>query len=622
MEKLLRKAESKPPLGEILFRRHLITAQNLAKALDIQQRSGSRLGDILIGEGLLGYFDLYHAVAESNGLPFIDLLKEPPDPGLPDSADSDMYLLLRLMPWRREDENILIAVCEVTPEVLVWVRERYGQNFTLVITSPFDINRTVESLFSTKLEKQSRLTLWQHSPSASARTTLIPQQKKWSAALLLAGMAAALLHPLGTLLALIFLCHCAYAITMLFKCRVFMAGMRGARPDTWNSRLARMAPHTLPVYTVLVPMYKEAASLPGMLHAMQQLDYPAAKLDIKLVLEADDEETLAAAFAMKPRYQFDIVRVPPGHPRTKPKACNYALRFARGEFITIFDADDRPEPTQLKKAIYAFSTLPRDVVCLQARLNYYNVDDNLLTRFFSLEYSILFDYMLAGLERLGIPIPLGGTSNHIAFERLQSMGEWDPYNVTEDADLGTRIAAEGFRTAMLDSYTLEEAPNRMVPWIRQRSRWIKGYMQTWLVHMRNPGKLYRTLGGKGFIGFQFFIGLSTFTFLSAPLVWIISLQGLGFTGGGYVIPGWLIGFSLVNLMANIGSSWFFTSYCAYHSHAHRSMWSAALLYPLYLVLHSIASYKALWQLMVKPHFWEKTSHGLCLRSARNPFQSM
>src|SRR5262249_18996924 len=155
-------------------------------------------------------------------------------------------------------------------------------------------------------------------------------------------------------------------------------------------------------------------------------------------------------------------------------------------------------------------------VCLQARLNYYNAGTNLLTRFFALEYSILFQVMLYGLEKLGIPIPLGGTSNHIALDRLRSLGEWDPFNVTEDADLGTRLASRGLRTAMIDSYTMEEAPIKIRAWINQRSRWIKGYMQTWLVHMRKPKKLYQTLGWRSFIGFQCFIGLSTFTFLSAP----------------------------------------------------------------------------------------------------------
>jgi len=606
------------PLGEILIRNGLLSRNQLMHALQLQQASGSRLGDILIAEGMLGYFELYRAVAESCDLPFVNLLEEPPSPELTDARDADMYLLLRLIPWRRNGEHICIAVSEVTFDAMAWIRQRFGVNTTLVITSPFDIRRTVERLFARNMEEESRLALWQKLPQQSARTTMIPRQKQLTAALLITVATLIFIAPVLSALWLLMLCQFAYCATMIFKYWVFSAGEKqGSTHD--HHYLATMNPHALPIYTVLIPMYKEAASLPGMLNAMQELDYPAAKLDIKLVLEADDHETLEAAYALKPCYQFDIIRVPPGNPRTKPKACNYALRFSRGEFVTIFDADDRPEPAQLKKAVHAFRTLPEDIICLQARLNYYNADDNWLTRFFALEYSILFEVMLHGLERLGIPIPLGGTSNHIALARLKSLGEWDPYNVTEDADLGTRLAARGFHTAMLDSHTMEEAPNRVWPWLKQRSRWIKGYMQTWLVHMREPVRLYRALGWKSFAGFQCFIGLSTFTFLSAPVVWLLSLLWVGQLAHMHsiVFPAWLGWFTIVNLCLNIFSHWYFTFYCVKQYHRHQpSMRSAALLYPLYLVLHSVASYKALWQLIVNPHFWEKTTHGLARHTWR------
>ncbi|MDE3061307.1 MAG: glycosyltransferase, partial [Pseudomonadota bacterium] len=337
---------------------------------------------------------------------------------------------------------------------------------------------------------------------------------------------------------------------------------------------------------------------------------PASKLDIKLALEADDTETIHAALALKPRYNFEIIRVPPSPLRTKPKACNYALRFARGEYVTVFDADDRPEPTQLKKAVLAFRTLPPDVACLQARLNYYNSDANWLTRFFSLEYTVLFHFLLYGLDKLGIPIPLGGTSNHMALKKLKELGEWDPFNVTEDADLGTRLAASGFKTAMLDSYTLEEAPEGVGMWLRQRSRWIKGYMQTWLVHMRRPRVLLIRLGWRGFLGFQCFVGLPGFAFLTAPVVWALPLLWLfGLVKAGPAFPAWLIGLMVANLLLNLFTQWYTTLFCALLYRKERvRMVVAGALYPLYLFLHSLASYKALWQLAVKPHFWEKTAH--------------
>jgi len=604
------KNDFRTPLGTILTVRGLISAGQLNHALDIQERDGTRLGDILISEGMIGYYDLYSAVAESHGLPFVDLLKEPPQADLLNASDADTYLQLRLMPWKREKGYICIAVCEITLDIMVLIKQWFGVNTRLVITSPFDIKRTVQHLFGSAIEKDSCLSLWKNRPEASAYTTMTLPQKHCLLAFSSAVAAFAFLQPAPCALFLIIVCHIAYALTMLFKQLVFMTG---CRPHAPNIIPPVINLQDLPVYSILIPMYREAESLPGILQAMHHLDYPASKLDIKLVLEADDRETLERAYELKPRYQFDIIRVPPGKPRTKPKACNYALRFAHGEFVTIFDADDRPEPSQLKKAVHAFRTLPGDIVCLQSRLNYYNADDNILTRFFTLEYSMLFRVLLTGLERLGIPIPLGGTSNHIALDRLKTLGEWDPFNVTEDADLGTRLAARGLRTAMLDSYTMEEAPNTSKAWIRQRSRWIKGYMQTWLVHMRAPVTLWRTLGWKSFLGFQCFVGLSTFTFLSAPLLWALAIMWVsGLTFSGMVsFPGWLGWLTLANLGVNVVSHWYYTGYCAWRYHPHRwPMAVAVLAFPLYLILHSIASYKALWQLAVKPHFWEKTTHGL------------
>lgn len=597
------------PLGEILVRRRLISALQLEQALLLQSKSGARLGDILIAQGIVRYDALYGCVAESSGLPFVDLLKHPPEEDLPFAEHCADYLQLRIMPWLREGRTVVVAVCDVNYEVVAWLRQHYGIHTRLVITSPLDITRTVMRLFGTQMEEESRLQLWLESPNASARQTLLPEQKR--DALMYGAAAAALLgfFPAISMLALTMFCHAAYTATMLFKCAVFAVGAWKKPSVDWAWRLAQLDEHSLPIYTVLVPMYREAASLPGLLEAMRDLDYPAAKLDIKLVLEDDDIEMLEAAVQLKPSYQFDIIRVPPGEPRTKPKACNYALRFARGEYLTIFDADDRPDRNQLKKAVYLFRSLPEDIVCVQARLNYYNRDDNLLTRFFCLEYRVLFEVMLVGLQRLQIPIPLGGTSNHMDFRRLMELGAWDPFNVTEDADLGTRIAARGLRTAMLDSDTMEEAPTQVRPWLRQRSRWIKGYMQTWLVHMRNPVRLYRTLGARSFWGFQFFVGFSTFTFLSAPLVWGMALMWM-LVGGFMYLPIWLLWLAVGNMTLNLVSNWVFTLYCARGKTDGRGLVMAALLFPLYLVLHSLASYKALWQLIVNPHYWEKTTHGI------------
>ncbi len=597
-------------IGEALCHNGELSGPQLTQALLQQEKTGSRLGDILIAEGFVGYRALYRALAKSKRLPFVDLLAAPPDYDLLSAADAETYLRLGALPWRRmENGRVQVAVCNISDQTLRWVRGQHGDDVDLAITSPFDIRRTVETCFGAILEQKSRFSLWDRNPEASARITLPHRNRPSFAAFGALVLLSIVWAPVHALYVFFVLCHIVYAATMIFKGLAFALGARRRE----EKPRAIIPDRDLPVYTVLIPMYREAESLPGLLDAMHNLDYPASKLDIKLVLEADDAETLAAATHLKPRYHFDILRVPPGNPRTKPRACNYALRFACGELVTVFDADDRPDPSQLRKAAHAFRALPPNVVCLQGRLDYYNAGDNLLTRFFALEYNMLFRHMLYGLERLKIPIPLGGTSNHIALSRLKALGEWDPFNVTEDADLGVRLAAAGLETRMLDSDTHEEAPNRTWPWIKQRSRWIKGYMQTWLVHMRKPGQLYRTLGLKGFIGFQCCIGLSCFAFLTAPVVWFFSLFLLAhFAGwGGPAIPLWLIWLTGINLALNLLTHWYAAAYCALrHPRDRRAMLTAAALYPFYLVLHTIASYRALWQLVVNPHFWDKTTHGM------------
>lgn len=597
-------------LGAILLENGDIDESQLSQALLQQRKSRSRLGEIMVADGVLSFYVLYHALAKQQGLTFVDLLQNPPQTSLLRASDIDEYLRLQVIPWRRrEDKVVEVALCQPSEEVFSFIYSRFGKNATLVITSPLDIRRSVETIFGDVLERRSRLSLWEKLPHASARVTLIPVQDMALKLLGLLTFIAAFTAPIGSLLAILAFCHVVYMVTMLFKCVVFSAGANAKEiGQDWAPRLALMDDADLPVYTVIVPMYREPESVAGMLTAMQAMEYPAEKLDIKLVLEADDSETLATAYALKPRYQFEIIRVPTGTPRTKPRACNYALQFARGEYVTIFDADDRPDPQQLKKAVYEFRTLSSSIVCLQARLNYYNAGDTLITRFFALEYQSLFHTMLHGLQRLSIPIPLGGTSNHIALARLRELGEWDPYNVTEDADLGVRLAAQGYHTAMLDSYTMEEAPGKLGPWLRQRSRWIKGYMQTWLVHMRSPVVLYKALGLRGFIGFQFFVGFSSFAFLTAPFLWIATAWWAGL-GQGAPFPQWLLEFTLLNLAFNLLSHWLFAFHASGAYRGSMGMKLAAGLYPLYMLLHSLASYKALWQLVFRPHFWEKTTHG-------------
>lgn len=379
-----------------------------------------------------------------------------------------------------------------------------------------------------------------------------------------------------------------------------------AEPDTW------------PAYTVLCPLYREKAVLRQFITAMDKLDYPADRLQVLLLLEADDTETTSFVRGVDLPANFEVIVLPDGRPKTKPRACNYGLVRARGEYVVIFDAEDIPEPGQLKKAASAFADLPSRVACLQAPLNFYNPRQNLLTRLFAAEYSLWFDLMLVGLQRLGGPIPLGGTSNHFRSAVLRGLGGWDPYNVTEDADLGVRLYKQGFRTEMLDSVTHEEATSQLPNWIRQRSRWIKGYLQTLLVHTRGGWELGRTRDPH-FITFLLIVGGKALVNYVNPVMWALTISYFAFRhsiGPGIeslyprpvayaAVASLLLGNLIFVYAFLLGSAW----------RGDYDLIKYGLLAPFYWLLMSVAAWKALLQLVRAPHYWEKTEHGLHLESA-------
>ncbi len=323
------------------------------------------------------------------------------------------------------------------------------------------------------------------------------------------------------------------------------------------------------------------------------------------MLEADDAQTIAAAAALRD-CAFEIVLVHDHGPRSKPKAETYAMQFALGEYLVIYDAEDRPEPDQLLKAVAAFRAGPRQLACVQARLNFYNADHNWLTRMFALDYALWFEMLLPGLDRIGLPMPLGGTSNHFRTAVLRAIGGWDAFNVTEDADIGIRLTQLGYRVSMIASTTFEEAPVSLGAWLRQRSRWLKGYMQTWLVHMRHPLALLRHAGPGGFLAFQLFLGGGVIFALANPLLWAAFLASvlLGWqaeTGFGHV-PG-------ASLLANN----LLLTYLAIISPGRRGRGDLApygLTVIAYWAMVSLAGYRALCQLVTRPFFWEKTIHGV------------
>jgi hypothetical protein len=272
----------------------------------------------------------------------------------------------------------------------------------------------------------------------------------------------------------------------------------------------------LPNYSVVVALYREVRVVAQLADALRRLVYPREKLDIKFICEADDRSTIAALEALDLDPRFEIMLAPVSGPRTKPKALTAALPFVRGKFLVVYDAEDIPEPDQLRKALAAYYRGPKNLACVQAKLAVDNVGDNWLTRHFAAEYAGLFDVFLPALADLDLPLPLGGTSNHFRTDVLRKIGAWDPYNVTEDADLGMRLARFGYLSSVIDSTTYEEAPARLGAWLKQRTRWCKGWLQTWLLHMRSPASLLRELGFGGFFAFQLLVGGTVLAALVHP----------------------------------------------------------------------------------------------------------
>ncbi|NTW15054.1 MAG: glycosyltransferase [Candidatus Moranbacteria bacterium] len=448
----------------------------------------------------------------------------------------------------------------------------------------------------------------------SALETFAPWQWSVVALLSLVMLGGLLVAPLATGVSVLALLSVLYFGDTLFQLFLVLRSLKTPPELSFSdAELLSIPEEELPTYSVLCPLYREANMLPTFVEAMDALDWPKDRLDIMLLLEENDRETIEAAQAMHLPESFRIVVVPHSFPKTKPKACNYGLSLAKGEYVVIYDAEDIPDPKQLKKAYLGFQTAGDSVRCLQAKLNYFNPHQNLLTRFFTAEYSLWFDVVLPGLQSIDTTIPLGGTSNHFRTRDLLALEGWDPFNVTEDCDLGVRIFKRGFQTAIIDSVTLEEANSRVGNWLRQRSRWIKGYMQTYLVHMRDPIGFFRENGWHALI-FQMVVGGKIAFMFINPILWIATISYFVF----YAYVGEAIHalfpsaiFYLAATSLVLGNFLYLYYYMiGAAKRGHYQVVKYVFLVPLYWVLLSVAAFIALYQLLVKPHYWEKTTHGL------------
>lgn len=454
----------------------------------------------------------------------------------------------------------------------------------------------------------------------SALKTLSQGQKAFFGGLAILFLLGLLISVKYTLLAFVALLTLIYFLDVLFSLYVLLKSLHFPPELSFSEKqLSSLDESKLPVYTVLCPLYKEAVVLPEFMKSISEMDWPKEKLDVILLLEEGDDETInAAKEANLPSFVRALI-VPASSPKTKPKACNYGLAFARGEYVVVYDAEDQPDPMQLKKAYLGFKKVGPKTFCLQSKLNYFNSSHNLLTRLFTAEYSLWFDLILPGLQSIDATIPLGGTSNHFRTKDLKGMHAWDPFNVTEDCDLGVRLFKAGYKTAIIDSTTLEEANSNLKNWVRQRSRWIKGYFQTYFVHTRDPIAFFRSHGIHALV-FQLVIGMRMTFMLINPILWITTISY--FAARSVIGPTiealfpplvfYMAGFALV-----FGNFMYLYNYmigCA--KRGHFGLIKFVFLIPFYWLFMSVAAFVALRQLISNPHYWEKTNHGLHLATSK------
>ena len=613
----LKQAASSKRIGEILAGLGYITESQLYRALEYQKNKGGRLGWILSSLGIITRLELYEALSRHFGLPFItdvSYMMKNIDKNLAAMVTHKEIMEYQALPFRLKRGVLYVLTAEPdTQENLNFFKSRFGVNqVSQMIITDLDLMKVSDELYRDTILDMSIYGLFYREPEESAHR-VFSRPQLIGLLVLLCSSAAWLYFSANTfLISVMLLIQAFYFVSILFKAVVSIWGLEDNKKVAFTKESTILDEKELPIYTILVPAYKEAEVMGTLVKSLKKLDYPEDKLDIILLLEENDEETLDVAKQEKPASNWRFITLPDSMPKTKPKALNYGLHFARGDYLTIYDAEDAPEPDQLKKAIAAFRKYPDDYVCFQSALNYFNKDENFLTRMFTLEYSYWFDCLLPGLDKLGLPVPLGGTSNHFDVHKLRQLGAWDPFNVTEDADLGIRASAEGYKVGVINSTTYEEANSRLGNWIRQRSRWVKGYMQTFLVHNRHPVKAIKTMGMKQWFGYNLLVGGTPAVFLINPIMWALFIYYLvadvpifdPFSSSGILL--FLAAFNLF-----FGNTFVvFFSMIGALPRKYYHLLPYALLSPIYWVLQSVGAYKALWQLLTNPYYWEKTDHGL------------
>ncbi len=599
------------PLGQILLERGALAPGDLIKALALRNREDVRLGDILLTHGWVREADLMAALAAQWNAAVVDLIAERPDPRLIDALGPELCLREAMVPWRRIGGVTLIATAR--PEAFASLRpylpEELGP-YRMVLAPERDVHSALLAGRQTALIRRAETKV---DPEESCRNRNEARASRLTFGIIALSISGLVLAP-----------HLVFALLMGWALITLIA-TSGLKFTAWivEARAQRLAdrnpkalpqgpaaPIRLPIVSIMVPLFRETDIAERLVARLGRLNYPRELLDILLVVEEDDATTRATLGAARLPRWMRTVTVPRGPIKTKPRALNYALNFCRGAIVGIYDAEDQPDPEQLHVVTRRFAEAPPEVACLQGILDYYNPRTNWLSRCFTVEYAAWFRAMLPGIARMGLVVPLGGTTLFFRRETIEELGGWDAHNVTEDADLGIRLARHGYRTELIPTVTHEEANCRALPWVKQRSRWIKGYAMTWAVHMRDPVRLWRELGPKRFIGLQILIFGSLSQYLLAPVMWSFWLVMLGLPHPidalltpmmHHAVLFLFISTELVNIAVG---AWAVRG----KQHRHLMKWVPTL--HVYFPLGALAGWKAIYEVVTRPFYWDKTMHGV------------
>ena len=608
---VFRPDRKQPPLiGRILVEMGELAPADLVRALALQTREEGLFGELLLAHGMISEEGLFRALARQFHCDIADLRTEEPDIRLIRAVGPETCLHLGVIPWKRIGTTTVIATSR--PDQFARIKEGLAPSLGKVLMVVASDTQLHEALLQFARHDLAERAETRVQDRESCRSWNSSAMARFIAGMMLAVVTGMFVAPQLTMLALTGWAVLAQMFNTALKAAAAIANRRANRGSELvfcSRRDAPVTPVKLPQISILVPLFREREIAHRLVRRLGRLRYPRELLEICLILEEDDRVTQQALAATDLPHHFRTILVPGATLKTKPRALNYALDFCRGSIIGVYDAEDAPEPDQLHKVARRFSETPPDVACLQGVLDFYNPRQNWLARCFTIEYAAWFRVVLPGLERLGFVIPLGGTTIFFRRQALERVGAWDAHNVTEDADLGVRLARHGYRTELLPTLTEEEANTRVWPWVRQRSRWLKGYAITWAVHMRAPRRLMADLGPWRFFGMQLLFLGALSQFLLAPFLlsfWALPL-GLAHPLQGVLSATALYLLAVVFLLAEAVSM--AISIHALAPARHRGLWWWVPALHAYFPLATLAAYKGLWEMITKPFFWDKTAHG-------------